>query len=201
MENLLYNNFTSHYNLSPTNGLSISQFTQMPYFEIEDDSQRELQLHFTIGRGVAAYRNSNTQRVTIVNYDKFITSLPHAFQQGKQRCDAILTTDDNKYFLLNELKDRKPTSKVRNKAIAQLEDSLRLLMTVPEINNFANQHLVRHCCFFNKQTMAPGTLSVVPAFNRINTIAINGFQMSNSIIENYGFELWEFSGGQVYELS
>jgi hypothetical protein len=200
MEDLLNNHFTVHYNLTPTQGLSISLFTEASYFEIEDDSQRELQLHYTIAQGVAAYRNSNARKVAIINYDKFITSLPVVFQQGKRRCDAILTTSDKEYFLLNELKDRKPNSKVRNKAITQLEDSLALLMNVPEISEFASSHPVRHCCFFNKQSMAPGFLNVSPAFNRLNTLTRGGLQMKNSIIEGYGFEFWEFSGNQVYIL-
>ena len=201
METLLRNDFTAHYGLPISTTAAISISTTAQYFEIEDDAHRETQVHLIPGSGMAAYRNINNHTVTIINYDKFITGLPHAFQQGKGRCDLIVHTTNKRHFLLNELKDRKPQNKVRTKSISQLLSSLRLIMDVPSVATFANTHTFRHCCFFNKQAMSPSpTITATTAFNRLDTIAARGLHMSNPDIEAYGFEFWEYSGNQVCSL-
>ncbi len=200
MEVLLRNNFTAYYGLSAATVIDIAINTDEVFFEIEDDLYRETQLHFVAGRGVAAYQNTSSREVIIINYDKFMTSLPHSFQQGKKRCDLIIHSLDKQYFLLNELKDRKPVSNVRVKAMAQLIDSLIILMAVPAINQFISGHIIRKCCFFNKKAVAPIGITAPIAFGRINTIASNGLKMSNPIIESFNFELFEFAGNQNFVL-
>ena len=200
METLLKNDLTVHYGLPASTIANISIATNAQYFEIEDDEHREIQLHLTHGNGMAAYRNINNYITTIINYDKFITGLPHTFQQGKERCDLIVHTTNQQYFLLNELKDRKPKAKVRTKSISQLLASLTLIMNVPAITTFVNTHRFRHCCFFNKQSMAPSNLTATVAFNRLGILTTGGLRMSNPAIEAFGFEFWEFSGNQVYNL-
>ena len=198
MEKLLRNDFTAHYGLPISATVNISISTTAQYFEIEDDEHRETQIHLIAGKGMATYRNINSYTVTIINYDKFISGLPNAFQQGKERCDLIVYTTNQRYFILNELKDRKPKYKVRTKSISQLLSSLTLIMNVPSIAIFAKTHTVRHCCFFNKQSMSPPTITATTAFNRLSTLITGGLKMSNPAIEALGFEFWEFSGNQVY---
>jgi len=198
METLLRNNFTAHYGLPVSTTANISIITTAQYFEIEDDKNREIQLHLTTGNGMAAFRNTKGHTVIIINYDKFISGLPHPFQQGKERCDLVVYTSNQQYFLLNELKDRKPKAKVRTKSISQLLSSLTLIMNVPAITTFANTYTFRHCCFFNTQSMAPTPITATGAFNRLGAMVTGGLRMSNSSIEAFGFEFWEFSGNQVY---
>lgn len=200
METLLRNDFTAHYGLPISATANISISTTAQYFEIEDDEHKETQLHLIAGNGMAAYRNTNGYTTTIINYDKFLTGLPHAFQQGKERCDLIVHTTGLQHFLLNELKDRKPKNKVRTKSISQLLSSLTLIMNVPSIVAFANTHTFRHCCFFNKQSMSPPTITATTAFNRLGTLTTGGLRMSNPDIEAFGFEFWEYTGNQVYNL-
>lgn len=198
MEALLRNDFTNYYGLPTSATPNIAISTTAQYFEIEDDANRETQIHTRAGSGIAAYRNVNRYTATIINYDKFITGLPHAFQQGKERCDLIVHTTNQRYFLLNELKDRIPRSSVRKKSISQLLSSLTLIMNVPSIIAFANTHTFRQCCLFNKQSMSPPTIIATTAFNRLGTLVTNGLRMSNPAIEVFGFEFWEYSGNQVY---
>lgn len=198
MKTLLDNDFTAHYGLPVSTITNISLTTNDPYFEIEDDAQKETQLHTTVGSGMAAYSNTPRYAVEIINYDKFITNLPHAFQKGRKRCDLIVYTQTlPQYFLLNELKDRKPKGKVRTKAINQLIDSLTHLMAVSSIVTFIDNYHTKRCCFFNKQAVSPPIIKATSAFNRLNTITTNGLKMSNVTIEAFGFELYEYVGGQV----
>jgi hypothetical protein len=198
MEGLLKNDFTSFYHLPISTTSAISFSTNEAYFELEDTDTREVALHITKGGGMAIYRNVNRRNVIIINYDKFVSNLPHDFQEGKRRCDLIVYTDNYQYFLLNELKDRIPNNKVRNKAKSQLKASLRLLIAVPSIQAFINNHTIKQCCYFNKQSTSPPNISATRAFNRINTLSAKGFKMSDSDIESFGFELFEYSGNQEY---
>ncbi len=200
MEALLREDFTTRYGLQISTTANISISTTARYFEIEDDEHREIQIHLVVGSGMAAYRNTNSYPTTIINYDKFITGLPHAFQQGKKRCDLIVHTTNQSHFLLNELKDRKPKAKVRTKSISQLLSSLELLMNVPSIATFARTHTNRHCCFFNKQSMGPPSITATTAFGRLSALVSGGLNTPNPDIEAFGFEFWEYSGSQVYSL-
>lgn len=200
METLLRNDFTAHYGLPISVTANISITTTAQYFEIEDDEHKETQLHLAVGSGMATYRNIHSYTTVIINYDKFITGLPNIFQQGKERCDLIVHTTNQRYFLLNELKDRKPKNKVRTKSISQLLSSLTLITSVPAIRAFVNTHTFRHCCFFNKQSMSPPTITATTAFGRLGALVTGGLRMPNPDIEALGFEFWEYSGNQVYNL-
>lgn len=212
MEALLRNDFTVQYGLPNSKIQNICVTTNLRYFEIEDDSNREIQLHEIAGNGVAKYSNPNRYVINIINYDKFITSLSQKFQEKKGRCDLIVYTENKKYFLLNELTDTNPQyvypytnsqgSQIGKlaKAIGQFIESLKLLFDVDTIKIFVNQHEVRKCCFFNKQSNAPNPITATTAFNRINTIPSNGFKMSNPDIESFGCDLYEYSGSQVFSI-
>jgi hypothetical protein len=201
MENLLKNDFTAHYGLPVSTVTNISMQTNEPYFEIEDDADREILLHFTVGSGMAKYKNPHQYEMTIINYDKFITALPYSFHEGKKRCDVIVYTNTSQeYFLLSELKDRQPDTKVRKKAKSQLLASITLLMAVSSIKSFAHTFAVKRCCFFNKQPIAPPLLTATTAFGRIGTISRNGLQMPNPDIEAFGFEYYEYLGSHVCSL-
>lgn len=209
MEILLKNNFTSHYGLSISSASNIYRQTNISYFELQDDA---FLIYQNFGEGVAKYKNIKSFTVNVINYEAFINSLPSTFQLNREKCDLIVYTDEKQYFLLNELTDTLPkyvnpfTNNQglqigkRVKAISQLLNTLTDLMSVPSINSFANSYTVKHCCFFNKQSVSPPLINASAAFNRINTIAINGIKMVNAGIESFDFELYEYSGSQIYTL-
>ncbi len=198
MENLLRNDYTAHY-LQPASAVAnIYQETNEHEFELEDDNNRETQIFVAPNSGTAVYTNPNGFLIGVINYDKFVTSLPHQFQRGRKRCDLIVyTTDSSSYFLLNELKDTNPLYDVQ-KSTPQLEQSLTDLMNVPSINIFINTFTTRKCCFFNKRASAPLLLSATSAFNQVNTIALNGFRLPNAIIEALGFTFHKYYGGHKF---
>jgi hypothetical protein len=205
MESLLRNEFVTHYSegTPPVSNLSLT--IHDAYFEIEDDLQGETQIYRVFGAGSAKLRNPRGLDVAIVNYDKFITSLSHSFQNGRKRCDRIIhTVTVADYFILAELKDRKPPqTPVRRTAKPQLFGSLQDILRVPKIKAFADGFQKRRCCLFNKKplpTTLP-TITAIFAFNPLPRIVSDGLHMSYPAVEALGFEYFEYLGGQVLTLS
>ncbi len=199
MENLLRVDFVNHHTLPACN--VVAHRVNHNTFEI-DDIGRVLQVRAGITNGMVKYQNPQTKQVSIVDYDVFLTSTPHVFQHGKKRCDVILhTTTDTSHFLLNELKDRTPKTKVLTGATAQMLATLNELYTVPSIVNFIATFATKKCCYCNRQSTAPASISATTAFNRASTLAPHGFLLANTDIQNFGFELWEYSGNQTILLS
>ena len=201
MEDLFLVSYTAHYNLPVAATVNFTLTTTAAYFEVEDDANRELVLHRVVGAGMARFSNPNQLQLTIVNYDKFLTSLPNAFQNGKQRCDLILCSDSNEYFMLGELKDRIPSGKVRKGAKDQLIASLEIILQVADIAHLVASKTTKRCCYFNKQSKAPAIISAVSAFNRLASLYVAGFQMSSPAIEAFGFDFYEYTGVQTVQLN
>jgi hypothetical protein len=201
MENLFLISYTAHFGLPIATTKRFTLTTNAAYFEVEDDVNRELVLHNRAGTGMARFSNPKHLQVTIVNYDKFLTSLPSAFQDGKQRCDLVLCSDSNEYFILGELKDRVPNGKVRKGAKEQLVASLSIMLQVAEFVNIATSKTTKRCCYFNKQSKAPASLSAITAFNRLPSLYLDGFKMSSPSIEALGFEFYEYTGNQTVRLT
>ncbi|MEI6434794.1 MAG: hypothetical protein WCP32_08110 [Bacteroidota bacterium] len=200
MDNLLKIDLTA-FNHLPPSVLNIRQDTKLPYFEIEDNN-RNLVICSAAGCGTARYNNPKCFDTVIIDYDGFLTSLPHDFQQGKKRCDSIVYTQNCAYFLLNELKDRIPKPSVLAVAITQLLATLREIKKVPNINTFIGSFTIKRCLYCNKQVSSPSpTITATIAFNRIGTLAQNGFKLSNSDIASLGFELFEYMGNHIIQLN
>lgn len=200
MEDLLRNDFTTHYGLPVCIEPNLVIETEEPYFEIEDTVSREIAIHTIIGQGMARFSNPATLKITISNYDKFVTSLPNPFQNGRKRCD-IVVCDNEKYFILGEIKDSPNIKQHRKKAKKQLFESLTTLTAVPQILASINLRSVKRCCYFNKQTSSPALITATTAFNRLSTIFDDGFKMSHPGIEGQNFEFWEYLGGQTLTMT
>lgn len=200
MENLLRNDFTFHFGLPASAVADLVITTNDSYFEIEDAPNRELVLHTLRGGGMARFSNPRNLNITIANYDKFITSLPASFQNGKKRCDMIMVCDTNLNFIIGEIKDSPKVDKHRYKAKKQLLQSLKTLLAVPNIMMLIESKSVKKCCYFNKQSSAPIGINAVSAFNRLTSFYSDGFQMSYPEVEALGFQFWEFSGSHYLTL-
>jgi hypothetical protein len=196
MEELLRNDFTTHYHLPFCAAISLIIETEEAYFEIED-TKKEIILHTERGRGMANFSNPSKMPLTIVNYDKFMTSLDNDFQRGKDRCDIIVNSKGNQYFILAELKDSPNIKNHRKKAKKQLLASLATLVEVEKIKEVITSKTVKKCCYFNKQSKSPQLIEAVKAFNRLATGFTDGFQMSQADIEAFNFEFWEYTGEQT----
>ncbi|MDI9312620.1 MAG: hypothetical protein QM535_20590 [Limnohabitans sp.] len=84
MEALLRNDFTTHYGLTVCTEPNLVITTNESYFEIEDTAARDLVLHPNNGSGMARFSNPSLLTVSVANYDKFMTSLPSHFENGKK---------------------------------------------------------------------------------------------------------------------
>jgi hypothetical protein len=203
MKNLLEKDFISHYGLTAKVTVNVVS-TNDADFERVDDA----------GGGAAKYSNPNNKEVNVINYEKFINSLPVSFQQGREKCDLIVYTSDLSFFLLNELTKTQPqyvsdftqrggTQRIgkRNKAISQLIQTLADICVVPNIDTFIKQHKTKHCCFFNKSPLSPTGIIAPVAFSRLSLLTPYGIHTRNFDIESWGFDFWEFSNSQTYLLS
>lgn len=196
-------NLVAHYGLPIPNTTNWFINTIEAYFEIEDTSAGEIVLHTTRGLGMGKFSNQYALDITIFNYDKFITSINHEpFKNGRKRCDILLDTSDNKYFILGEIKDKilltdRKIKNVRSEAKKQLLSSLQTIFVVPEIVAYINNKITKRCCYFNKQSASPVTLNATTAFNRLPNFYPDGFQMSKPEIEAFGFDFFEYTGEQT----
>lgn len=205
MEKLLLQDYTAHHNLK-TNLSSISQETSAPYFEI-NDIERNIVITFSKSDGMVKYDNSSKKNISIIDYDNFFTSLePKSFQQGKKRCDIIVhTLSDKTYFFLNELKEKNYDQIFEKTNIEaakkQLIATLKEIHTVQTIVDYIQLFTNKICCFCNSFPKSPSnTINATNAFNRIFLIAKDGLQLSDSRIESYGFEYYEYKGNQTIKL-
>lgn len=199
MENLLRIDFINQHSLPACTLTNLSQNVNFDKFEINDIA-RVLTVTQIILNGEAKYENPNNKDIFIHDYDGFLTNTPNYFQNGKKRCDAIVHTDDNSYFLLNELKNRKPKTSVLSHATSQMIATLNELIAVPTINTFISHFRVKKCCYCNSQSTAPATITATSAFNRLSTITSDGLKLTNPVVESLGFELWEYSGNQTIKI-
>ena len=198
MNHLLMTQFVQHYHLSIFHISDWYEETIAPYFEIEDTNTHELKLHTNKNCGMARFANPNGLKFIIVNYDKFITSIAdESFKHGKQRCDMMINSVTEHYFILGELKDRMPNTKVRSAAKKQLLVSLQTLWHVPEIQRYIDSKVVKRCCYFNKQASAPNGINAIQAFNRLSNHVSDGIQMNSPEIESMGFDFYEYTGMQM----
>jgi hypothetical protein len=105
MEALFNTHFLAHYSLVGPVVPNIYQTTTVVYFEVEDSPARELVIHLMRNNGVAKFSNPGGALFELVNYDKFLTALPIAFETGRRRCDMIFRATQRGLFALGELKD------------------------------------------------------------------------------------------------
>ena len=207
MKDLLKFDYTAHYNQPVSTIDNFYTSTRNIYFELKDDINL---VYNDKGQGVARFNNPREIEVFVLNYEEFVKSLSPVYKNRRQVCDILLHTANEKQLLLCELtdtfekyvntfsNDKGSQPGKRNKAIKQLQQSLSDLIAVPSIACFIEKHSTKQCCFFNKQPKAPVTINAVNAFNRINNLSSNGFEMPVPEIEKFGFRFFEFWGGMVY---
>jgi hypothetical protein len=196
MKTLLEQDFISHYRLSTDITVNVVTTNEVK-FDLADDSQ----LVYPPDKGIAKYSNIGLKRINVINYELYFKSLPASFRNDKENCDLIVFTADNACFFLNELtKTNKKKGRKEIKAVSQMLQTLKVLTEVPGINLYINRYKDKRCCYFNKRFQAPKHINAVNAFNRLSTVSTNGFRMSCSDIEAFGFEFWEYSGNQICSL-
>ena len=167
----------------------------------------EIAIHTNRGLGMGKFSNLDALNITVINYDKFITSIQdEPFKNGRKRCDILLDSDSNRYLILGEIKDRNIFKKnsrknVRKGAKEQLLSSLQTIYAVPMIVTYSTQKAIKRCCYFNKQSASPATLIVTTAFNRLSNFYPDGFKMSSPDIEAFGFDFYEYTGQQTMILT
>jgi len=200
MEDLFLTSFPQHYGQASPSLDGLLHETNASNFEIED-CQEHMNVHLQAGLGMARIENPDLLNLRIFNYEGYINRFSHQFQHGKKRCDFLLASDNDRYFVLGELKDRNPFDDVEQGARKQLLGSLLTILNVPEISAFIDTKPIRNCCYFNKQASAPQVINATDAFNRINELQHDGFEMKDHKFMQHGFGYYEFYGAQTMKLT
>lgn len=199
MDTLLRIDFTTHYAIPACTITDLKQEVNHPRFEVADIAKK-LVISTVVNSGAAVFNNPNGHLIAVVDYDRFLSACPPAFQMGKKRCDMIAyNTSAPNIFILGELKDRKYHPIFNASNIQDVKDQLLhtiwCIKAVPSIQGFINTFAEKRACYFNKKPGAPVGLSAVTAFNRVNTIAKNGFLMPDATLNAEGYDYWEYFPG------
>lgn len=116
--------------------------------------------------GDVTYINTAQREVAVTNYENYVLSLPKRVQQGMKRSDFIVY--DNKsseFIILNEIAHRNNEFDKEVEAINQLSETLRSLLTCPEIAAEFRKYDVRACVFSNPCIKINSPMRMADAFN------------------------------------
>jgi len=214
MANIFYTYFISFHSIKFKEDCQFKKCEKrvaISYFELYD-LNKEVQIYRHRNNGSSKISNPHEYEIMVFDYDKFFTSIYKA-TNGK-RCDVVMhTTENQEYFILNELKDRensksKSRREIREGAQNQLEASLGKILEVPALANFVAQFRKKICISSNAKPLStietPAIISgVLDAFNTGRNLPLGKgkkLQMENTVINGLGFEYWDIFGDEVYEL-
>ena len=119
-----------------------------------------------VNKGNVTYINQLKNEVAVTNYENYVLSLPKRVQQGMKRSDFIVY--DNKsseFIILNEIAHRNNEFDKEVEAINQLSETLRSLLTCPEIAAEFRKYDVRACVFSNPCIKINSPMRMADAFN------------------------------------
>lgn len=215
MKDLLGNDFINYYNQHPEQPVNDCKIEltiyESDFFELIDKTGKKDGAGNDI-YGSARYSNPDKIKINVINYEKFINSLPPRVKNNikKSKCDFIVYSANSQYFLLNELTNTAPgfineykNSKGERKegklatAQRQLKHSLENITNVSSIDGYIRSFTIKQCCLFNSYSVPISDINAEQAFNQLDNIDSEPSKLSVSEIENFGFEFWVFSGSQT----
>lgn len=163
MENLLVNDFKSHYSVVRITKIKTSTF--LTDFTLKDEkacTACTAKGHDSMCTDQEVIRfTCQNKRTTVIDYEGFINSLAGTKAGSGKKCDNILYTSDKDKFILNELtcsqlcyitpytagKKAKPGK--RAMAVKQFNDTIEKLCAVPAIETYIlsfNQRIGLFAC-------------------------------------------------------
>lgn len=121
-------------------------------FDLKD---KQFPFILPLGNGSVTYHNEPRYKITVINYEELINSLPQTVTHNVRRPDFILYDSVGNYFIINELSQGQPRSK-RSDAKLQMSNAVKILKAIPEINSWIDARPNR-LCFFSCRTSFPST--------------------------------------------
>ena len=171
MKDLLSTQFVSHLNnrkdIDEAEKATVptevpAQTTNAEVFDLLDKEENFFQ---PIGVGSVTYHNPSHLEIVVVNYEKLLNDLPEIVTKNLKRPDYIVfdSEKDDKYIIINELSQGKPVSK-RNDAKYQMSNAIKILMEVPDIQEWINKRPYRWCVFSCRNTFPETPEGIADAF-------------------------------------
>jgi hypothetical protein len=201
MEKLLHETFKRYYKSESLQILDFVLSTNEGTFAVEDmegEGVRFLQKNHATSNGTAYFKNCQNIKVSIFNFDKFMTALSNEIQRGKKRCDLLIYTALRSHLLFAELKHQNDRRLARRMAKSQMKDTLELFFAFPKMKEGVESYSKRMCCFFYRRSPAPPELEATEkAFNHASELS-NPLRHDDEEFKNMGFEFWEYRGTEPF---
>lgn len=115
------------------------------------------------GEGNVTYKNESLTSVYVLNYEKFIESLPDEKRKGIKHCDFIVSVK-NCFFICNELSMGADTKSKWPKAWKQMQQTIQILNKCEVVKNELPSIPFRYCVFSTRQKGFISPLGIADAF-------------------------------------
>lgn len=140
------------------------EVTTSEEFDLKDKENLIIQ---PVNTGSVTYKNPKKQSVSVIDYEKYINSLPDSVQNGLKRCDFLVYSEDSDVFILNELSQSKNVFDKESHAIHQLADTLALLLECNETKSKILNYGEKYCIFSNRYKKIESPDGVADAFGAV----------------------------------
>jgi len=171
IQKLLVNEYTSKlcekHNISPNQIYAqVSAPTEVTCESEFDLIDKQNEMIVKVNKGNVTYINQLKNEVAVINYESYVLSLPASIQKGMKRSDFIVYDNNScRFIILNEIARRKNEFDKESDAIRQLSETLKSLLTCPEIAAEVKKYAVRACVFSNRYIKIKSPMGMADAFN------------------------------------
>lgn len=140
--------------------------------------------------GNVTYKNETEKSIYVLNYEKFIQSLPEEKRKGIKHCDFILA-EDSSFFICNELSMGADTRSKWPKAWKQMQQTIQILNKSDLIKKKFSEITNKFCVFSTRNEKVSTPLGIADAFNEPYGLIKNVQERVWYPINQLGFNVFE----------
>ena len=128
--------------------------------------------------GNVTYKNETEKSIFVLNYEKFIESLPAEKRKGIKHCDFLVSESDS-FFICNELSMGADINSKWPKAWKQLQQTIQILNKSDKLKELFSTLTNKFCVLSTRREKITTPLGIADAFN-----------ISYELIKNVQERLW-----------